>query len=620
MANRELWAGVAVLLIVSVGSGIVYWDSSVSAEKANAKAVASSNESAPEKFRKGPFCGPNCVYMLLSASGAVCSHQEIATAMNPSARGVSIAAITRVLNSYDYPCIPCHCPNGRLPQGSLPAIAQFGSESNGHFVIVTSISSPSKNGSRTVEVVDGSSGITQRIPEHEFLQEWTGYAVLSENRLPFRLRSHDLVIAIAVGCFAGAVALVAPILQTRRTLLQRPATLYMRTGLLRRAAGACAIVCSVCIIYVFDMTQRPNATSTFAPSYPAVGGSTRGISSQPRFLSQPRTFPLTVTIPIDNQDSARSALTLIKDVPHAGRKYAVSELLHLLRFQARHLPSTEIQEFESFKMLTDGSALEKYYERLHPNLGLLQPVADNRFRVRTRGGRVFLATQPHFGKYFQVMGEIGATLDTKVRVAGADLSLRSGLDQMLREACDGEELEFLAAACAYYVDSPKWKNKWGVEWSFDRMAVDLINQKNGACLGIHRLGTLVLLFRLHEATGDRLISNNTAQRIREVLVQASTQLGSSINSNEMWDQSWNETTRPTVASSLLDEVTATGHHLEWLVLAPDDCRPDVALLVKSQNALITRILTAPPEMFDHHFGPLTHASRAITANIHRPDR
>jgi hypothetical protein len=82
-----------------------------------------------------------------------------------------------------------------------------------------------------------------------------------------------------------------------------------------------------------------------------------------------------------------------------------------------------------------------------------------------------------------------------------------------------------------------------------------------------------------------------------------------------WDRSWH--TELAVSEKIEKEevewVRSTGHHLEWLALAPPDIRPSPAHLTKALSFTIRALKNVPRFQFSEAmvFNPYSHAGRAV---------
>ena len=64
-------------------------------------------------------------------------------------------------------------------------------------------------------------------------------------------------------------------------------------------------------------------------------------------------------------------------------------------------------------------------------------------------------------------------------------------------------------------------------------------------------------------------------------------------------------------ASLSDKILVTGHHLEWLALAPAEIHPPREQLVRAAQWLAWAMLEVDDAQLAKSYGPFSHAARAL---------
>jgi hypothetical protein len=135
----------------------------------------------------------------------------------------------------------------------------------------------------------------------------------------------------------------------------------------------------------------------------------------------------------------------------------------------------------------------------------------------------------------------------------------------------------------------------------------------GACNGLHRLEALAVLYRADEqahvlslATRKKILSHMHA--VSKLLVDSQTDAG-------FWTRNWPRGEAAAAADSekisVYDKLLVTGHHLEWLALVPDEVSPPRESVVRAARWTLQTILEISDKDLKQHYGPFSHAARAL---------
>jgi hypothetical protein len=200
--------------------------------------------------------------------------------------------------------------------------------------------------------------------------------------------------------------------------------------------------------------------------------------------------------------------------------------------------------------------------------------------------------------------------DGKAKVA--DL-LRTSLK---RFHLDQHEYEWTAIAYARYVMPERtWRNKFGENISVDALVDELISHAPdvGPCNGLHRLEALAVLNRANEEL--QTLSPRTRMKMLVYMKQAARALTAAQTSEGYWTREWPRGEAAAIVAekkvSLHDKLLVTGHHLEWLALAPDEVQPPGEVVVRAAQWLARTLVEMDEAQLLEAYGPYTHAARGL---------
>lgn len=149
------------------------------------------------------------------------------------------------------------------------------------------------------------------------------------------------------------------------------------------------------------------------------------------------------------------------------------------------------------------------------------------------------------------------------------------LQESLRDfKLDEAEVEWSAMAFGLWIAPQKsWITRDGRTISFDQMADRLMrgHKRFGVCSGTHRLYSLIVLMRLdddHDILSDEVRERimNHMRSVRDLIAVCQFEDGH-------WASNWSEgadSLKNPIDDELYKQVIATGHHLEWMAIAPEE--------------------------------------------------
>jgi hypothetical protein len=211
-----------------------------------------------------------------------------------------------------------------------------------------------------------------------------------------------------------------------------------------------------------------------------------------------------------------------------------------------------------------------------------------------RGGDFPDAASRHHDHWLACLVEGGVRLDHIVHTPRRQLPLRRLLDTAISDFhVDEREYEWSAMVFAYYVDSTNgWRSDEPRRVTFDLVARRLLRADDilGVCTGTHRLYALATLLRRHAESP--ILSPDIHQQVSTRLRTISDTLVKSQEPTGLWNRRWPEGAAAVDGkdtSSLTDKVLVTGHHLEWLSIAPKELLPPEQHLILAGQGLVKAV-------------------------------
>lgn len=244
-------------------------------------------------------------------------------------------------------------------------------------------------------------------------------------------------------------------------------------------------------------------------------------------------------------------------------------------------------------------------------------------RYRASGENLsFARTQEvHRDQVLAHLGELGLSLSTPLVEKGHDYRLYDVLrDSVANFHLAQDELEWTAFAYAlYFPPAKQWTNKFGQSFSFDDLALALVDRSlaNRPCAGVHVAWALVALYRV-DTEHAPILSREVRQRLQRRLMAHVHAAVQSQQPDGSWPTDWHRdpASKDSSRSSASDDdlashLLATGHVAEWLVYVPPEFEIPTALLTRSADWLYRTLRQLPADLVQDRFCPVSHATHAL---------
>ena len=225
-------------------------------------------------------------------------------------------------------------------------------------------------------------------------------------------------------------------------------------------------------------------------------------------------------------------------------------------------------------------------------------------------------TSVHHDHWLACLTEAGVSLHEPVFTPSARKSIADVLQEALRDfRLDENEVEWSAMAFGFWIAPQKeWTTRSGRVVSFDMLAERLMrgHQKFGVCAGTHRLYSLMVLLRLNDEY--HILSPEMADESMNHLRQVRDEIALSQFDDGHWPTNWADAadaiTKP-VDEPLYKKVIATGHHLEWLAIAPKELHPPHDRILKAAKWVIKTTKEQTDQEIADRYTFFSHVGNAL---------
>lgn len=289
-------------------------------------------------------------------------------------------------------------------------------------------------------------------------------------------------------------------------------------------------------------------------------------------------------------------------IEHALRTWGVRAV-----FQNPHAVSGQ----QMLEFLTDhGAYIESWGERVRP---LLEEQPNG---IRIRWGTETGASY-HHDHWLACVTEAGARLDTPIYgPSRRNDTLYDVIQESLRDfRLDEREVEWTVMAFGSWIcPTREWVGSGGRVYSFDLLAQRLLrgHKQLGVCSGTHRVYSLMMLIRLDDEFN--ILSTPIREEVYEHLESVRDLIMVSQFPDGSWPGNWpdgKDAVEHPDDEELYKKIIATGHHLEWLSIAPPDLHPPEEQIRKAMDWIVTVTKNQTRLEVKQRFTFLSHVGAAL---------
>ena len=224
----------------------------------------------------------------------------------------------------------------------------------------------------------------------------------------------------------------------------------------------------------------------------------------------------------------------------------------------------------------------------------------------------------HHDHWLACLTEAGVSLDQPVFTPARHMhTINDVIQQSLRDfRLDERETEWSTMAFGLWIAPTKaWTNGEGRQISFDQIAERLIrgHKRLGVCNGLHRVYSLVVLIRLDN--DHKILSAGVREKIFDHLRGVRRNIMESQFEDGHWPTNWMdgaEAISKPVDDPLFRKVIATGHHLEWMAIAPPELHVPREQLEKAAKWVIATTKAQTTEGIQQHYTFYSHVGGALS--------
>ncbi|HUG93872.1 MAG TPA: hypothetical protein VML55_23790 [Planctomycetaceae bacterium] len=226
----------------------------------------------------------------------------------------------------------------------------------------------------------------------------------------------------------------------------------------------------------------------------------------------------------------------------------------------------------------------------------------------------------HHDHLLASLSEAGVPLDQPVfPPSGRRWAFNDVLQEAVRDfQVEDDETEWSAMAFALWFapETTRFRSGDGRTITFDLLARRLMqSHKNvGVCHGTHRIYTLVVLWRLNEEFERSVLSETVRREVWEYLTRIRDLIVESQFDDGHWPGNWADGRRAVANAAGEPEhqpVIATGHHLEWLAIAPLELHPPREQIRKAAAWAIAATLGKRDEEIRRQYTFYSHIGNAL---------
>jgi hypothetical protein len=225
-------------------------------------------------------------------------------------------------------------------------------------------------------------------------------------------------------------------------------------------------------------------------------------------------------------------------------------------------------------------------------------------------------TSVHHDHLLASLTEAGVPLSQRVYPpSGRQMNLNNVLQEALRDfRPEDRETEWSTMAFALWLPPIKSWQARGRTITFDMLAERLMRgqKEKGVCVGTHRVYSLMLLWRLDQE--HDIITDETCEAIFEHLKDVRDLLLVSQFPDGHWPPNWPDGKAAVDSPSETEphrNVIATGHHLEWLSIAPLELHPPREMVQKAARWLIEDTTSKSDQDIYDKFTFYSHVGNAL---------
>ena len=224
----------------------------------------------------------------------------------------------------------------------------------------------------------------------------------------------------------------------------------------------------------------------------------------------------------------------------------------------------------------------------------------------------------HHDHLLACVTEAGAPLSTPVYgPSRQNHTLKDVIQESLRDfRLDERETEWTAMAFGLWIPPTReWIGNEGRRYSFDLLVDRLCRgqKESGVCSGTHRVYSLMLLVRLDDEFD--ILSESGRDQAMAYLFSVRDAIMVSQYEDGRWPSNWPDgaaAVENPIEEDIYKQVIATGHHLEWLSIAPPELHPPDEQIKKAVDWVIRTTKEQTKDEIKQSYTFFSHVGAALS--------
>ena len=239
-------------------------------------------------------------------------------------------------------------------------------------------------------------------------------------------------------------------------------------------------------------------------------------------------------------------------------------------------------------------------------------------RMREQDGGYRRTAAVHLDDVLATLAEIGTPLDQPLKTTSGQADVRALLADAMRRfristtAATLSEWTLISYA-RYLFPDRQWDTESSRTVELEPIIDAFIDMPlpRGGCGGTHRLEALTVLYRADEQA--HALPARARKRILAYMTTVAALLVRTQHQRGYWTKGWPDASAARQRAPMRpgERILVTGHHLEWLALAPPEVQPPREHVVRAGQWLARTMTEADAATLARRYGPFSHAARAL---------
>jgi hypothetical protein len=219
--------------------------------------------------------------------------------------------------------------------------------------------------------------------------------------------------------------------------------------------------------------------------------------------------------------------------------------------------------------------------------------------------------EAHRGQSLELLGRCGIPAAHALDLGNEVVTVNDLVQSCAQTFSLVGEVEWPTTVLLHYLPPQhSWTDRWGNRYSFSQIAKLLVSRElgEGPCEGTHALQLLTAMLIL-DGRYD-ILGPKPAGSVRSYLRKAAAHLERNQAVDGGWGRAWHTDGNVRTYTNEM-KLHVTGHHLEWILDAPQDVRPSAKTIELAVEACRHRLQDSHLEDLRVQLCPFTHAIKSV---------